>query len=112
MTTLPSLRLYSAGGIALYSPSRVEHLAWLGVGMGRGAHLAAKTRAVHSRERQNSPAQQHAKSQISPTVRPRASNEGAFDRLASWSTQLAHRLVAGAASSLRYLSVARRKGLY
>ena len=33
-------------------------------------------------------------------VRPRASNEGAFDRLASWSTQLTHRLVAGAALSL------------
>ena len=27
MTTILNLRLYSAGGVALYSPSRVEHLA-------------------------------------------------------------------------------------
>ena len=38
MTTLPSLRLYSAGGVALYSPSRVEHLA---LGLGRCCAAAA-----------------------------------------------------------------------
>ena len=53
--------------------------------------------------------QQHAKSQISPTVRPRASNEGAFDRLASWSTQLKHRMVALASLSLWYVTLARRR---
>eukprot|EP01047_Picozoa_sp_COSAG01_P004388 COSAG01_NODE_145_length_24103_cov_41.178012_4_plen_102_part_00 len=62
----------------------------------------------------STPAQQHAKSQISPMVRPRASNEGAFDRHASRSTQLKHRLVALASSSLRYMyvTVARRYGLF
>ena len=84
----------------------------LGLGDGQGAHLSPKTPAAPSKEGQNSPTQQHAKSQISPMVRPRASNEGAFDRLASWSTQLKHRLVALASSSLRYVTVARRYGLF
>ena len=84
----------------------------LGLGDGQGAHLSPKTPAAPSKEGQNSPTQQHAKSQISPMVRPRASNEGAFDRFASWSTQPTHRLVAGAPLSLRYLSVAPRIGLY
>ena len=77
-----------------------------------GAHLLTKTRATRSRGRQSTPAQQHANSQIAPMVRPRASNEGAFDRLASRSTQLKHRLVALASSSLRYVTVARRYGLF
>jgi len=38
VTTLPSLRLYNAGGVALYSPSRVEHLA---LGLGRCCAAAA-----------------------------------------------------------------------
>jgi hypothetical protein len=77
-----------------------------------GTHLLTKTRATRSRGRQNSPAQQHAKSQISPMVRPRTSNEGAFDRLASRSTRLKHRLVGVASLSLRYVTVARRYGLF
>ena len=77
-----------------------------------GTHLLTKTRATRSRGRQNSPAQQHAKSQISPMVRPRTSNEGAFDRLASRSTRLKHRLVGVASLSLRYVTVARAYGLF
>ena len=77
-----------------------------------GTHLLTKTRATRSRGRQNSPAQQHAKSQISPMVRPRTSNEGAFDRLASRSTRLKHRLVAVSSLSLWYVTVARRYGLF